>query len=851
MTYQSDLLALSPTRFYPLNETSGVSATELVGGISAEYLPNSAGAWTGGALNQAGINNAYGAALINGSTGSVLIPLRAPANGVTQFSLIVSVYPLTGGNYKAIYSSWGADSSDRIELTLGKTGEYSTDRGLMFSLGAAGASVDSDVLTLNAWNHIVVAYNGTLDASQRLKIYVNALQRIAIQNSVPTSVPAVTTTQAYIGCRLGNLGNWNGRIGDVAILPAALSQAQITALYNSAIAAATPSLSLAGSIPSSGVVGATYTGSLTASNGTAPYTYALQSGALPAGVTLNSSTGALTGTLTTANSYSPVFRVTDSALAVATLAATITVSASASAPAVTTQPSARGVTAGATATFTAVFSGAPPPTFQWQRSTNGGTTWANISGATATAYTTPATTVTGGTANNNDQYRCTATNSQGSVTTNAVALSVSSSAGTLQSAVVAAHGNSVLMNYSGTSSAGVSDFTLFVNGVNIPVVAFTLVSGFQYQLDLGYRYILTGDTVSGLQGAAPFSVTNSSTTDKKRAAYLSRRFGMFIHWNMTTFSGGDSYQFAPPTQPENTFAPTGNVDTAIDQWINAAKSAGMKYIILTSKHHDGFCLWPSASTTHDVANTAWYAANGSPDIIKKFTDKCRAAGLGIGLYFSVWDRNFEIMNPGFTSAQYIAFTEMQLNELLTNYGDIDSLWIDGFHWEGTPGNWNFNIQEAQYPYATFRNYISARQPNTVVVINNHRNSLATSDILGVELSAGGVVPIGNRIPSEACESIHKYGQWFLIGGNDYYSAAELTQRLSDLNAQRHAFLLNCPPGVTGLLPAATVKLMSEVGKSVNGGWGEYGIYNRGSGTVTVNVPTPLYGPGFGGNFLTP
>ena len=119
---------------------------------------------------------------------------------------------------------------------------------------------------------------------------------------------------------------------------------------------------------------------------------------------------------------------TNSAGAATTSAVALTVNAASTAPSITTQPSAQSVVAGSTATFTAAASGTPAPTWQWQRSTNGGSTWTDISGATAASYTTPATTVTGGSANSGDQYRAVATNSAGAATTSAVALTVSAAA---------------------------------------------------------------------------------------------------------------------------------------------------------------------------------------------------------------------------------------------------------------------------------------------------------------------------------------------------------------------------------------------------------------------------------------
>ena len=139
----------------------------------------------------------------------------------------------------------------------------------------------------------------------------------------------------------------------------------------------------------------------------------------------------------------------------------------------------------------------------------------------------------------------------------------------------------------------------------------------------------------------------------------------FIHFNMNTFTNkewgfGDEH----PDQ----FNPT-QLDT--DQWAKIISEVGMKGIIITAKHHDGFCLWPSAYTDHSVKNSKW--RNGRADIIKDLAESCKKYNLKFGVYLSPWDRNH--MDYGTT--KYINYFRNQLKELLTNYGDIFEVWFDG------------------------------------------------------------------------------------------------------------------------------------------------------------------------------
>ncbi len=152
---------------------------------------------------------------------------------------------------------------------------------------------------------------------------------------------------------------------------------------------------------------------------------------------------------------------------------------------------------------------------------------------------------------------------------------------------------------------------------------------------------------------------------ERQLAWHELEFYAFVHFNMNTFTNkewgfGDEY-------PE-LFNPTG-LDCR--QWARICKEAGMNGIIITAKHHDGFCLWPSAYTEHSVRNSTW--KNGQGDVVRELADACAEYGLKMGIYLSPWDRNHsDYGNPG-----YIEYYRNQLRELLTGYGNIYEVWFDG------------------------------------------------------------------------------------------------------------------------------------------------------------------------------
>lgn len=151
----------------------------------------------------------------------------------------------------------------------------------------------------------------------------------------------------------------------------------------------------------------------------------------------------------------------------------------------------------------------------------------------------------------------------------------------------------------------------------------------------------------------------------RQLEWQQREFIGFLHFTVNTFT---DKEWGDGDEDEKVFNPT---DFDANQIARTARDAGMKELILTAKHHDGFCLWPSKFTEHSVKNSPW--KNGKGDVVKELAEACHKYGLKFGVYLSPWDRN----NKDYGRPEYLTYYRNELRELLSNYGSISEVWFDG------------------------------------------------------------------------------------------------------------------------------------------------------------------------------
>ena len=186
---------------------------------------------------------------------------------------------------------------------------------------------------------------------------------------------------------------------------------------------------------------------------------------------------------------------------------------------------------------------------------------------------------------------------------------------------------------------------------------------------------------------SPFGATPSAL----QTEHMNLEKKAFFHFGINTFTNNE---WGDGTERLAAFTPA-SLD--VRQWIHGIKDAGFKLAIITAKHHDGFCLWPSKYTEHSIKNTPY--KNGNGDIIKEFTDACREFGIKIGIYISPWDRN----SPLWGKDEYSVYYAKQLEEIVTGYGRIDEIWWDGA-----------GSAETRYDWKSWHDIIKKHQPTALI-----------------------------------------------------------------------------------------------------------------------------------------
>ncbi|NOV03591.1 NPCBM/NEW2 domain-containing protein [Paenibacillus planticolens] len=288
-------------------------------------------------------------------------------------------------------------------------------------------------------------------------------------------------------------------------------------------------------------------------------------------------------------------------------------------------------------------------------------------------------------------------------------------------------------------------------------------------------------------------VVSDSYTNQKN--YVDLRFGMFIHYNMGTYH---DQEWVTPGQDPLSFNPK-QVNT--DQWAQAAKSAGIKYTVLTTKHHDGFALWPTKYGNYNVMDSSY-----KKDIVRQYVDSMRAQGILPGLYFSIWDRQQGIQK-GSVSRADIEFIKGQLTELLTNYGEIPVLIIDGWAWE---------MGHNEVPYQEIRELVKRLQPNILIVDHNGQTQPWDEDIIYFEEPKGVWAPSNNSYAANQGMPLVS-SQWFWhdwMKNTEPASVKNIVQdHLGYLEPRYTNFLLNVSPNPDGELDNNVVNRLADIGKA--------------------------------------
>lgn len=181
---------------------------------------------------------------------------------------------------------------------------------------------------------------------------------------------------------------------------------------------------------------------------------------------------------------------------------------------------------------------------------------------------------------------------------------------------------------------------------------------------------------------------------KQQIEYQRMELIGFIHFTVNTFT---DKEWGDGTESPEIFNPT-SLDAR--QWVKAAKDVGMGLLIITAKHHDGFCLWQSKLTEHSVKNSHW--RNGKGDVVRELSEACREAGLKLGIYLSPWDRH----EPTYGTDKYNQYYLNQLEELLSNYGEISEVWMDGAK--------GADAKDMEYDFVAYRKLIKKLHPNSLI-----------------------------------------------------------------------------------------------------------------------------------------
>lgn len=371
-----------------------------------------------------------------------------------------------------------------------------------------------------------------------------------------------------------------------------------------------------------------------------------------------------------------------------------------------------------------------------------------------------------------------------------------------------------------------AEFVKIIKDVTMKINKLLVVFGF-----------VTGVFTSELSIAAEPLEPVPPVPSKQQMAWQHKELLMFAHFGIKTFYPSDNHMGTGEEDPRK-FNPK-NLDAS--QWVSAAQAGGFKGIVLTAKHHDGFCNWQTKTTDFGVKSSPW--KNGKGDVVKELADACRRTGMWFGLYLSAYDVHYQ--KSGLDKKAYSQYYETQLTKLCTNYGVVDELWFDGMGANEMSINWK-NITAI----------IQKHQPNAVILHSGMITDMPATGLRwpGNELGDAGepnwsVHPWPDKhlkvdekaiwYPAEA-DTIAQ-GNWFW-NNRPICSLSRLKEIYITSVGRNGLGLINVPPNQNGLIDEASIVRLKEFKGWVDGIYSRDAAFGKQASASTVRGNDPRFGP---------
>jgi alpha-L-fucosidase len=315
--------------------------------------------------------------------------------------------------------------------------------------------------------------------------------------------------------------------------------------------------------------------------------------------------------------------------------------------------------------------------------------------------------------------------------------------------------------------------------------------------------------------------------------FLDDRFGMFIHWGLYAIPArGEwvrSVEKISTEEYQQYFDEFDPINYNPSEWAKLAKAAGMKYAVMTAKHHDGFCLFDSKLTDYKATNT-----KAGRDLVREYLEAFRAEGLKVGLYYSIIDWHHDDY-PAFSDAnhpmrgnekyrdkthnfdRYLDYMHGQVRELCTNYGKIDIMWYDFSYGEMSGEKWRatelVNMVRTLQPHIILDNRLEGSGDSISSIVTDNPEIYAGDFACPEQIipPSGIIDERGRPVPWEACITLNN--NWgYCASDKSYKSPKQIVRKLVECVSKNGNLLLNVGPNAKGEIPKESVEILSEVGK---------------------------------------